>query len=203
MPLLSAAAMSMILSEVGRLDDARRFFDLLMSNELDHLPPDYTALLIPVYASVACARVGDTRSAERLHAMLEPRSERLVTTVASWFGAVSHHLGVLAGILCRPEEAEARFADAQRTYASLDARPWLVRLRQDRAVTRLARRRGDDRTPAALGMERAAASTVSPGASSADRATADAFDRRGTVSVASALLPRASGLQQARWTLTA
>jgi DNA-binding SARP family transcriptional activator len=138
MRLLSAAATSMILAEVGRLDDARRFLDVLMLSDLDRLPPDYTALLIPVYASVAAARLGDVRSAERLHAMLEPRSERLVTTVASWFGAVNHHLGVLARTLSRLDEAEARFADAERTYESLDAKPWLVRLRNDRAATLVA-----------------------------------------------------------------
>jgi DNA-binding SARP family transcriptional activator len=142
MRLLSAAAESMVLAEVGRLDDARRFLDLLMGCELDHLPPDYTALLIPVYASIASARLGDVRSAERLHAILEPRSERLVTTVASWFGAVNHHLAVLARTLSRPDEAEARFADAERTYESLDAEPWLVRLRRDRATTLVAGAQG-------------------------------------------------------------
>jgi hypothetical protein len=134
--------MSMILAEVGRLDDARAFLDLLMSSDLDRLPPDYTALLIPVYASVASARLGDVQSAERLHALLEPRSERLVTTVASWFGAVNHHLGVLARTLRRPDEAEARFADAERTYESLDAEPWLARLRHDRAATLVAGAQG-------------------------------------------------------------
>jgi DNA-binding SARP family transcriptional activator len=148
MRLLSGAAMSMIDAEVGRLDDARRFLDLLMRNDLERLPPDYTALLIPVYASVASARLGDVRSAERLHAILEPRSERLVTTVASWFGAVNHHLGVLATTLCRPDEAEARFADAERTYESLRAKPWLVRLRQDRDAALVAVARPANRRPA-------------------------------------------------------
>jgi DNA-binding SARP family transcriptional activator len=155
MPLLSAAAMSMVLSEVDRLDDARAFFELLMSHDLDHLPPDYTAFLIPVYASIACTRLGDVRSAERLHAMLEPHSERLVTTGASWFGAVNHHLGLLAATLGRPDEADARFADAAQTYESLDAQPWLVRLRHDRTATLLARRRGTYRS--AQLAERAAA----------------------------------------------
>ncbi|MGH2941433.1 MAG: BTAD domain-containing putative transcriptional regulator [Solirubrobacteraceae bacterium] len=130
MPVLSASAMSMILAEVGRLDDARRFFEVVMSSELD-LPPDYTAFLIPVYASVGCARLGDARSAERLHAILEPHGKRLITTGASWFGTVNHYLGVLAASLGRTDEAEARFADAARTYESLDARPWLARVRHD------------------------------------------------------------------------
>jgi DNA-binding SARP family transcriptional activator len=131
MPLLTGAAMSLILCEVGRLDDARRHFELLMSGGLDDLPPDYMALLIPVYASVTCARLGDTRRAERLYEILEPQSDHLVTTGASWFGATTHYLGLLAATLERPDEADAWFTVAERTYASLDAKPWLARLRSD------------------------------------------------------------------------
>ena len=147
MPLLTGAAMSLILCEVGRLDDARGHFDLLMSSGLDHLPPDYLALLIPVYASVACARLGDTARAERLHEILEPQRDRLVTTGASWFGATSHYLGLLAATLGRPDEADERFAAAEQTYVSLRAAPWLARLRSDRAAAHLPGRRGDADAP--------------------------------------------------------
>ncbi|MEA2187265.1 MAG: hypothetical protein QOK16_2276 [Solirubrobacteraceae bacterium] len=155
MPLLVGAAASAVLCEVGRLDDARRHFEFVMSNGLDELPPDYLALTIPVYASVACARLGDTRRAARLHAILEPHSDRLVSTGASWFGVTSHYLGLLAATLDRPDEADARFAAAEQTYASLDAKPWLARLRNDRAAL-LARRRGNDHRHAEQFPERAA-----------------------------------------------
>jgi hypothetical protein len=131
MPLRLGAMMSAILCEVGRLDDARCHFELLMSNALDELPHDFTALAIPVYASVACARLRDRRSAARLHAILEPHSHRLVSSGPSWWGATTHYLGLLAATLGRPDEAEARFATAERTYASLDATPWLARLHSD------------------------------------------------------------------------
>jgi hypothetical protein len=144
MPLLVGAAMSLILCEVGRLDDARDHFELLMSGGLEDLPPDYMALLIPVYASVACARLGDVSRAERLHAILEPQSERLVTTGASWFGATSHHLALLAATLGRPDEAHAQFAAAQRVYASLNAQPWLERLYSDRRTAVPAGRYGPE-----------------------------------------------------------
>ncbi len=103
-----------------------------MRDGLDDLPPDYQALTIPVYASVACARLGDTRRAMRLYEILEPQRDRLVTTGAGWFGATTHFLGLLAATLRRPEEADAHFASAQRTYESLDATPWLARLILDR-----------------------------------------------------------------------
>jgi DNA-binding SARP family transcriptional activator len=144
-PLLIGAAMSMILCEVGRLEDGREHFELLMSRGLDDLPPDYLAILIPVYASVACAHLGDASRADRLRELLDPHRERLVTTGASWFGATTHYLGLLAAVLGRSDEADARFADAQRTYATLNAQPWLARLHSDRSsAARGARRRGSD-----------------------------------------------------------
>jgi len=131
-PLLIGSGMSMILCEVGRIEDARAHFEFVMRDGLDDLPPDYQALTIPVYASVACARLGDTRRAMRLYEILEPQRDRLVTTGAGWFGATTHFLGLLAATLGRPEEADVLFASAQRTYESLDATPWLARLILDR-----------------------------------------------------------------------
>ena len=145
MPLLVGAAMSLILSEVGRLDDARRHFEVVMSTGLDDLPPNYLALVIPVYASVACARLGDTRHAQRLHEILEPERDRLVTTGAAWFGATTHYLGLLAATLGRLDEADERFDAAERTYASLQAEPWLARLRNDRIAAHLSAPATDDR----------------------------------------------------------
>jgi hypothetical protein len=134
-PLMVGAAMSVILSEVGRLDDARGHFEALMSGPLkDELTPDYTALVIPVYASIACASLADTERALQLVEILEPHSHRLVTTGASWFGATTHYLGLLAATLGRADEAEERFAAAERTYAALSAEPWLARLAADRAA---------------------------------------------------------------------
>ena len=131
-PLLDGAAMCAILSEVGRLDDARGHFEFVMRDGLDDLPPDYRALTIPVYASVACAHLGDTPRAERLLELLEPERDRFVTTGAAWFGTTTHYLGLLAATLHRPDEADAYFASAARSYESLDAKPWLVRLGSDR-----------------------------------------------------------------------
>lgn len=131
-PLLIGAGMSAILCEVGRLEDARAHFAFVMRDGLDDLPPDYQALTIPVYASVACAHLGDKRAAERLLAILEPQRDRLVSTGAGWFGVTTHYLGLLAATLGRHEEAAAYFASAERTYKSLNAKPWLARLITDR-----------------------------------------------------------------------
>ena len=134
MSLLVGSATSAILCEVGRVEDARGHFEFVMRDGLDRLQPDYTALVIPVYASVACARLGDVRRAARLHELLEPHRDRIVSTGAGWFGTTAHFLGLLAATMDRPDEAEAHFASAARTYESLGAAPWLARLSRDRAT---------------------------------------------------------------------
>jgi len=152
MPLLIGAAMSLVLCEAGRLDDAREHFEFVMRDNLDALPRDYLGLVIPVYASVACARLGDARRAERLHQILEPERERLVTTGASWFGATTHYLGLLAATLGRSDEADAHFSAAEATYAALDAAPWLTRLHSDwpAAVPGAPRRSGPEAATALM-----------------------------------------------------
>ncbi|MDX6718695.1 MAG: hypothetical protein QOJ63_949, partial [Solirubrobacteraceae bacterium] len=156
LPLAFGATMSLVLCEVGRVDDARRHFEVLMS-ELDPLPHNYLALAIPAYASVACARLGDKRSAIRLYAILEPHSHRFVTRGSGWLGAATHYLGLLAATLDRLDEADARFAAAEQSYIALGAEPWLARLRSDWAAALLTRRRGSDERRAEQLLERAAA----------------------------------------------
>jgi predicted ATPase/DNA-binding SARP family transcriptional activator len=131
MPHIFNAAVSACLCEVGRLADARPHFELIIS-KLDELPHDYTVLAVPAHASITCARLGDKRSAKRLYAILEPHSHRFVTTLSSWWGPTTHYLALLAATLNRPDEADAHFAAAERTYTSLDANPWLMRLQSDR-----------------------------------------------------------------------
>jgi hypothetical protein len=156
LPLLLRAMCCATLCEVDRPDDARRHFELLMDNELEELPPDYTSLMLPACASVACAQLGDKRSAARLHAILEPHSHLLVNTAPCWFGATTHYLGLLAATLERPDEADAQFAAAERSYGSLGATPWLARLHSDWAAALLTRRRGSDDRRAEQHLERAA-----------------------------------------------
>jgi hypothetical protein len=156
LPLLLRAMCCATLCEVDRPDDARRHLELLMDNELEELPPDYTSLMMPACASVACAQVGDTRSAARLHAILEPHSHRLVNAGPCWLGATNHYLGILATTLERLDEADARFAAAERSYGSLGARPWLARLHSDWAAALLTTRDGDENRHAEQHLQRAA-----------------------------------------------
>jgi hypothetical protein len=126
-----------------------------MSTFFDEHLHDYMALAIPALASVACAQLGDTRSANRLHAILEPHDHELIGAGPCWLGATPHYLGLLAAALQRPDEADARFAAAEGSYVALDAKPWLARLHNDWGATLL--RRGHDHRRAEQLLERAAA----------------------------------------------
>jgi predicted ATPase len=139
LPLLFSAAMSIVHNAAGRVADARAHFALVVGSDLEHLPQDYTTLAIPAHATVACARLGDIATARRLRAILEPQSHLLVNTGASWFGATTHYLGLLAATIGDRDEAQAWFAAAEQTYTSLGAAPWLARLRSDRAAARTPR----------------------------------------------------------------
>jgi hypothetical protein len=76
--------------------------------------------------------------------MLEPHASQFVDTGPSWFGATNHYLALLASTLDRPDEADARFADAASAYERLGADAWLVRVWIDWSRTLMTRRGARD-----------------------------------------------------------
>ncbi|MBV9413662.1 MAG: hypothetical protein JO363_01675, partial [Solirubrobacterales bacterium] len=133
------AIKSVTFSEAGRADDARAHFDVLMADQLDDLPHDYAALIIPAVAAHACARLRDPTGAIRLYAMLEPHRDQFVDGGPVWFGATNHHLALLDVTLGRLDQAEHHFDTAARAYQSLNARTWLARAWLDWAGALLSR----------------------------------------------------------------
>jgi DNA-binding SARP family transcriptional activator len=136
-PLLVSAAMSVILCEIGNVQDARRHFEVVVS-ELDDLPNDYSTAAILAQSSVACAHLGDAPRAERLHKLLEPFDGQFVNTGASWFGAVVHHLALLRATMGDVAGADAGFHAAVAEYRRLGADVWLARCQLDWAGTLLS-----------------------------------------------------------------
>ena len=140
-PLLVAASMSAIHCEVGRLEDGRRHFELVM-DEVTALPNDYSTLGILASAAIACGHLRDSTSARQLHDLLEPFADQFVmagATGAFWLGAVRHHLAVLCATIDRPDDADAHFSAAERSYVQLASRPWLARCYVDWASALLER----------------------------------------------------------------
>lgn len=139
-PLMFTAGVSATLCEIGRIDDGRRHFEMLMG-EIADLPFDYSTVAILAHASIACRHLGDARRAKQLYALLEPYGEQFVSTGASWFGAVAHHLALLCSTVGRSDDADAHFATAERAYEELGASAWLTRCRLDSKMCSRSRSR--------------------------------------------------------------
>ena len=137
-PLLVSTAKSVILCELDRTDEARMHLDIL-AEALDDLPRDYSTLPILAHAAIACAHLGDAERAAQLRALLEPHADQFVNTGGSWFGAVTHLLALLHATGDATEDADRRFAAAERAYRRLGAGAWLARCRLDWATALLSR----------------------------------------------------------------
>jgi tetratricopeptide (TPR) repeat protein len=106
--------------EAGRLDDARRLLESFAATNFDH--PIDTGWLgaMTQYADVAIAG-RDTRYAAPLFAQLAPYPDRVVCTGVSVGASVSYHLGGLATVLGRYDEAYFAKAAAFNDRASAKA----------------------------------------------------------------------------------
>jgi predicted ATPase/DNA-binding SARP family transcriptional activator len=138
-PLMVGAAASAINCEIGRLEDGRAHFDLLMS-QIDDLPHDYSTLAILASASIACGHLRDPDDARALHDALAPFAGQFVNNGATgpqWLGFVDHHLGVLCAAMGRADGADAHFAAAERAYERMGNPAWLTRCRLDWAAVLL------------------------------------------------------------------
>jgi class 3 adenylate cyclase/tetratricopeptide (TPR) repeat protein len=127
-------------SEAGRDADAARLFDGLMAR-LPDLSDQLTWLRLLAQLAEVCAHLGDVARAPVLHALLAPYETRAASTGAGWLGAVPHHLGLLARTLGHYDEADERFAAAERIHEDFGAVPWTARTRLEWAET-LVRRNG-------------------------------------------------------------
>ena len=130
-------------SETGRDDEARRLYESLMA-QLPEAQKNVGWLRNMTQLASVCAHLGDAEGAPVLHELLVPYQGQAASSGASWFGAVSHHLGLLATTLGHYEEAEERFAAAERTHEDFGAVPWTARSRLEWAEMLVRRNRPGD-----------------------------------------------------------
>jgi tetratricopeptide (TPR) repeat protein len=160
------AALAFTYAALGRLDDARRQFEILAVDDFgavsrNILWPNSLALL-----SEVCSVLGDRRRAEVLLELFRPYSGLLVVYAGGSHssGAVDRYLGMLETVLGRFADAEAHLESALALEDRVGAPPLLARTRYWHARMLLARDEpGDDaraadvlaasfNTAAALGM---------------------------------------------------
>jgi tetratricopeptide (TPR) repeat protein len=150
-PVMAAlrCGLTLLLAELGRLDEARLRFEELARRGFADIPRDATWFLSVAMLTETCAILGDKPRAALLYDLLYPYSERWATVVDTSFGSVARLLGLLATTLGRHDEAERCFDAATAIHTRSATSPWLARTHADRAAGLIQRGRRPDRGRAA------------------------------------------------------
>jgi eukaryotic-like serine/threonine-protein kinase len=108
------SVLALLLAETGRPDEARETIGALAADDFRGLPRDGIWLGAVGYLAEAAAVIGDATHAAALYGLLEPFADRNVAVgyAATCAGSASRHLGLLAGLLGRHDEAVAHFETA-------------------------------------------------------------------------------------------
>ena len=143
---------AMLLLEQGDREGAEAAAGLLLDTAAPAgIPADRNWLVSFTFAAELAAALGSLAACRWLYDTLAPHAAEaaVVGTAIVFRGVVDHHLGVLAAVLGRPEEARGHLERAVAANERLGARPWALRSRSE--LERLA---GDG--PAAPGEPGAA-----------------------------------------------
>ncbi len=124
-----------LLAETGRSDEARDIVDSFAADGFRGLPLDGIWLGAVAYLAETAATLEDPTHAAALHELLEPYADRNVAIgwASTCAGSASRHLGLLADLLGRRDEAVARLEFALAMNERMRARPWVVHAQVDLA----------------------------------------------------------------------
>jgi DNA-binding winged helix-turn-helix (wHTH) protein/tetratricopeptide (TPR) repeat protein len=143
---------------VGSEARARDIIAELDRDGFSRMPDNHTRFAAIVAGAVACSHLGAASAANKLHAILLPDAERILTfgTAAVCYGPAHHFLGLLSTAAGSPERAIAHFERAALQANSMDAPLWLIQAQLGEASARL---RHEGQSPAARDLIEAALTT--------------------------------------------
>ena len=123
------AALSLLLVELGRPDEARAEFEKVAEGGFAAFPRDANWLIAITVTAEVCGALADPVHADELYTLLEPYAGRnvIVGRNATCNGSASRLLGVLASARGEYALAERHFEEAQQMHVSMGARPWHAR----------------------------------------------------------------------------
>lgn len=129
------AALATLLSEEGRLSEARDEFERLAAGDFDDVPKDLDWMIAMTLLSDVCADLGDGDRAALLYAKLEPYANLnvVIGLAAVCLGSAESFLGKLAATMGQPAQAEGHFERALQANAALGAPACLARTQLDYA----------------------------------------------------------------------
>jgi DNA-binding SARP family transcriptional activator len=119
------AALAALYAETGQTSRCRGLTDQLTSE--DFVTKDQDLLVTGAVATMAACGAADVRLASVLQGVLRPYEGQLIDNGSAHFGAVSHYLGMLAGLVGLTSEAGAQFEQAAATHRRLREWPMLAR----------------------------------------------------------------------------
>jgi hypothetical protein len=145
-PTLMAAARAhgiVLALGAGRDADVRADLDELSEVDLASLEPSLAWTGIMAKVASALARVGTEAEIANLYELILPAAglNAFCFGAVSYWGSLSHHLGVLGTRLGLWDDAEAHLAQAAVAHERLGAPVWLARTRLETAALLAARNR--------------------------------------------------------------
>jgi DNA-binding SARP family transcriptional activator len=149
---LFRCALASLDVEAGREAEARRIFEELAANRFAPVPRDNEWLLAAAFLVETCEGLRDLPRAAVLYDELRPFGDRSSSDIPEGTdGAMARHLGVLAAMLGRDDEAVAHLRSAIAIDGATGGRPWVAYAQADLAA--VLARRGELDEAAALRAE--------------------------------------------------
>ncbi len=124
------AALSLLLAETGKVQEARAIFGEMRVSGFAALPEDGTWIGTMLILCDTCARLGDRDAAADLYEVASRHQEGKASMgPAGSLGAITRSLGQLATLLERWDEAERHFQDGLELNEKMGHRPALAQTR--------------------------------------------------------------------------
>lgn len=139
------AALALCYAETAQEAEASAEFERFTADGFSTPPPDSNWSTGMACLAEVCAYLGDAASAEQLHEMFLPVSERMIVLDAfggggDYWGSAAQLVGLLEATMHRFSDAERTLEAALRAERSFGALPWVARTQ--RALASILRRRG-------------------------------------------------------------
>jgi len=120
--------LALVYAELDMLDDARREFEPLASDDFAAIAADSTWINCMAMLAEVCCALGDVARAQTLYARLRPLAHCNVISAptVACYGVVARHLGMLATTMGDWEAAEGHFEHALEANAQQGGVPWVA-----------------------------------------------------------------------------
>ena len=144
-------ALAEMYAQLDREADARRELEVLAPDAFASIPRDALWLSSLANLSEVVAFLDDADRAAELYEQLSPYATRNVVLFGVLcLGSISRHLGLLATVLSRYEQADRHFTDALEAHAKLGSRLWTAHTQYNQASMLLRRDVSGDRERAMI-----------------------------------------------------